>query len=139
MAYQRVKTYDSDDTGISDATTEFTNDEAHNRQQARRLNTILQLFLALVSVVTITLLTLNLLTLRASLRKQEKLDGQHSNRLVGTLPLTYGHDRRFMSLDPQYDHLWDAWSADAQIMVPGDLPGEGLLQGAYSMYVSHTV
>jgi hypothetical protein len=136
MAYQTIKTdvhkTASDDISLNDQYIETPRSAWWKNRSNSRFSTSL-LFITFAAVTIIILMSLNLATLRATLHEQQILNAQHATDNVEKLPTTYSSDRRFMTLDTQYDPLWDEWTDDAQIMVPGDLPGEGLLQGAYSM------
>ena len=84
----------------------------------------LQIYTALVSTFLCILLLLNLPDWK---RKHAKRD--HS----ADIELIYSQDLRYMTLDHQYDHLWEEWGPDAQINVTDDQLAKGEIAASISM------
>ena len=141
MSYHSVKSEDTnlasdDDSILYKDGSDIQQRSAWKFSKSRKpqLNTILQVLVVIETLVIIFLAATSMTTLRATLRQQEMLNAQYSTEDPHHLPTTYGRDRRYMTLDSKYDHLWKDWTADAQVAVPGELPGEDKIQAGYSMY-----
>jgi hypothetical protein len=128
MAYQPIK----EDLGF-DGDIDVPESVWRKASSSSRLSTASKISITFAVVVLIILASLSLATLQATLHEQQVLNGQHETDAATTTPTTYSDDPRLMTLNTQDDYLWDEWTDDAQIVVPGKLPGEGLLEGAYSM------
>ena len=139
MAYHPVKEHDGSLASEDDLPAFNPSDEVYNRStwlsalKSQQLSAITLLLVFVESFIIIILAGTNLTTLRATLRHQEILEAQRSIGIRETLPTTFSRDHRYMTLEEKYDPLWDEWTADPMLAVPGDLPGEGNIQGSYSM------
>ena len=127
MAYHLLSDKSSGSDDVDDAQHESGYKSRFLRfDRLKGIRNPLQIYTALISTVLCILLFLNLPDWN---QKDAKRD--HS----ADIELIYSQDLRYMTLDHQYDHLWEKWGPDAQINVTDDQLGGGEIAASISMWV----